>query len=290
MNAATLTAFTTQFIRYVSIAVFIFGSIGNICNLLTFTRPRLIKNPCSIYFLCATIGNINVLGFGLIARFLSDGFGLDPASYNLGFCRFRYFILHSSMTLASWFIILAGIDRYCISSRNVHRRQLSNLKYARYLTALTTFIFLAAYSHVFALFTIEQLQTGPYCYAQAGAYRVFYDFFYFATFSFTPPIVMVIVGLGTFYSIQKIHAQVGPQATNQTNTNQLRKRDRQLIKMLLVQFIFTIAFTFPIAIQKLYATFTQYAIKDTYQVAAENFVAQLMRVFTFINSSSSFYV
>jgi hypothetical protein len=60
--------------------------------------------------------------------------------------------------------------------------------------------------------------------------------------------------------------------------------------MLFIQFIFTVVFKLPIAIQKLYATFTQNAIKDTYQFAAKTFVAQLMRMFAFIDSSTSFYV
>ena len=101
---------------------------------------------------------------------------------------------------------------------------------------------------------------------------------------------MIIVGLATFHNIHQSRAQIDPIVINDRNINQLRKRDRQLIKMLLIQLIFTVIFTFPIAVQKLYATFTQNIVKSNYQVAAENFVAQLMRVFTFINSSSSFYV
>jgi hypothetical protein len=270
--------------------VFLIGFIGNIINISIFTRPKLIKNPCSTYFLYLSVVDLNVLFFGSIIRLLSDGFGIDLISYNLGFCRFRYFILHCSMALSSWFTILAGIDRYCISSRNVHRRQLSNLKYSRYLAALTAFIGLVAYSHVLGLFTIEQLKTGPYCYAQAGAYQIFYDFFYFATYSFTPPIIMIIVGLATLHNIHQTCVQVEPAITNQVNVYRLKKRDRQLIKMLLIQFICTIALTSPNAIQKLYSTFTQNVIKDAYRVAIENFLAEIARMFTFVNASTSFFV
>jgi len=290
MSASSLNAFSVQFNRYVPVVVFVFGFIGNILNILTFTRPRLIKNPCSLYFLCSSIANLFELFFGLVARSLSDRFSIDPESKNLGFCRFRYFILHSSLVLSSWFIILAGIDRYCISSRHVHRRRLSNLKYARYLVALTPLIVLAMYSHALVLFTIQQLPTGPYCYARDGAYRIFYDFFYFATFSFTPPILMIIVGLGTFYNIHQMRRQIVPTTGNNINVYQLRKRDRQMIRMLLVQFIFTITLTLPIAIQKLYATFTQNVVKDAYRLAAEDFVATLLRIFTHINCSAGFYM
>ena len=127
------------------------------------------------------------------------------------------------MVLSSWFIILAGIDRYCISSRDVHRRRLSNLKYSRYLVVLTTLIVLAAYSHVLVLFTIEQLTTGPYCYAQAGAYRIFYDFFYFATFSFTPPIIMIIVGLATLHNIHQTRVQVVPSTIKSDECKSITK-------------------------------------------------------------------
>jgi hypothetical protein len=98
---------------------------------------------------------------------------------------------------------------------------------------------------------------------------------------------MVILGLGTFYNIHQMHGQIAPMNTANTNVHQLRKRDRQLIRMLLIQFIFTVVFTLPITIQKIYATFTQNAIKDSYQFAAETRVAQLMRMFAFIDSSTA---
>ncbi|CAF3052484.1 unnamed protein product [Rotaria sp. Silwood2] len=254
-------------------------------------RPRLIKNPCSTYLICSSIANLNVLIFGLVTRFLSDGLGIDIVSANLGFCRFRYFILYCSMVLSSWFTISAGIDRYWLSSRNAQRRRLSNLKYARYLVVLTTLIGSALYCHVFVMFTIEQLSSGPYCYAQIGTYRIFYDMFYVTTFAFIPPIVMIIVGLATVYQIHRSRLHVRPLTmNNNTNASQLRKRDRQLLKMTLVQFIFIIAVTTPVAVQKFYATFTQNVIKSPFQLAVESFIAQLMRMLVFVNSSTSFYV
>ena len=290
MSVSLLTAFTLQFNRYVPIPIFIFGMIGNVLNILVLTRPQLIRNPCSIYLLSSSIANFNVLIFGSFGRFLSDGFQIDFSSSNVGYCRFRYFILHSSMVLSSWFIILAGIDRFWISSRNIQRRRLSNFKYTCYSTVLITLIGLGSYSHVLILFNIEQRKSGPYCYAPAGTYQVLYDFFFFATYSLVPPTMMMIVGLGTFYNIHQRRRQIGSVVTVNGNFHHLCKRDRQLITMLLVQLIFTVVLTLPIAIQKLYAAFTQNVIKDSYRVAEENFIAQLLRIFTHINASISFYL
>jgi hypothetical protein len=290
MSASSFAAFTVQFNRFVPIPIFFSGVFGNIFNILIFTRPSLIKNPCSMYFMSSSIANLITLFFGLLTRYLNDGFRIDVISTNLAFCKIRYFLLHGSLVLSSWFTVLAGIDRYCISSFDAHRRQLSNVKNARRLVALTTLIVSALYAQIFGVFTIQQLVSGPYCYAQPGAYRIFYDFFYFATYSFTPPIAMIIVGLATVHNIHRIRRHITPMSTNTTNGNPLTKRDRQMIKMLLIQVIFTVILTLPIAVQKLYSTFTQNEVKGAYQLAAENFIAQLMRQFSFINSSASFYV
>ena len=276
--------------RYVGIPVLAFGSLGNMLNIVIFTRPQLVKNPCSTYFFWSSVAGCGVLFCGLFSRILSDGFGLDPSSYNLAFCRCRYFMLHSTMVLPSWFTILAGVDRYCVSSRNAHRRQLSNLRCSRLLVGFTTVLVFALYSHVFGLFVIEQLKNGQSCYAQAGGYRIFYDFFYFATFSFTPPIVMSIVGLATLHNVRQTHARIGTTEVNNQTSGQLKKRDRQLVKMLLVQVVVTVSLTSPLAVQKLYSTFTQNLVKDSYSVAVESLVTHVVRVLAFTNSAASFYM
>ena len=286
MSGSALAAFTIQFNRYAPIPTFILGFFGNIFNICTFTQPSLIKNPCSIYFISASVANLLVLLFGLIVRSLVDGFGIDLISHSLAFCRIRYFMLHCSMSLSSWFTILAGIDRYCISSRHARRRQISNRRFACRSVAVATGLGVVLYSHVFGLFTIEQLKSGPYCYAQTGTYRIFYDFLYFACYSFTPPLLMIVVGLGTVNNIHRMRQQV-----HSTDGGcRVRKRDRQLIRMLLIQIVCTVILTLPIAVQKLYAVFTQQAVKGALQTAVENFITQVLRNFSFIECSSSFYV
>ncbi|UJR11781.1 hypothetical protein I4U23_015961 [Adineta vaga] len=281
-SASVINNIAIEFNRYTPIPVFILGVTGNILNMIIFTRPSFIRNPCSIYFFYSSIANLNVLFFGLIVRNLADGFQIDLLAYNLPFCRFRYFLMHSSMVLSLFLIIFAGIDRFCISSRNARYRHLSNIKYARYCTSITTLICLLMYSHALFLFTIEQSKTKPTCYARTGIYRIFYDFLYATTYSFLPPLIMIIVGLATIHNIQQIHVHV--------NIDRFRRKDRQLVKMLLVQFILTIIFTLPAALQKLYVTFMENAEKTSYDLAVESLTAQLMRVFGYINSSTSFYV
>ena len=294
LSAAAIANFSKQFNLFMPIPIFICGLVGNIFNIIVFTRSSLRKNPCTTYFCSSSVANLSVLVFGLVVRVIMDGFGYDLASSNIIFCRFRYLILHCSLSLSSWFNILAGVDRYCISSRDAGRRRFSTLKQARILVALTTFTCFLLYVHVFGLFEIEQLKSGPYCYARAGAYRVFYDFLLFTTFSFTPPILMIILGLATLRNIRQARDRVLPASVTSAplasiNIIQIRKRDRQLITMLLIQSISITVCTLPIATQKLYSTFTQNVAKDAYQMAIENLVAQVLRQLSFANSATSFY-
>ncbi|CAF0852573.1 unnamed protein product [Adineta steineri] len=275
---------------YVSTPIGILGLAGNIFSILIFTRPSLVKNPCSIYLLSSAIANLGFIIFGIMAHFLSQGFGIDPSTYNLAYCRIRYFILNISLFLSIWFVTLAGIDRYCVSSRNIRRRQLSNVKYARYIVVLTTLFFLVLYCHELVFFTIEQLSTGPFCYAQSGTYRIFHDFLYFVVYCLIPPIIMIIVGFGIVYNIHQARGQIHPLTTNNMNTNQLRKNNRQLVKMLLIQFIVTVSLILPLAIDKLYSTCTQNVIKSLYRLTIENFIQQILQLFININGSISFFV
>jgi hypothetical protein len=286
-NLSALTSATTQFNRYTPMPVFILGLIGNIFNIMIFTRPSLIKNPCTVYLLSSTCMNISILFFGLFIRTLMDGFNIDVIGNSLVLCRLRYFILHPSYVLSLWFLVLASIDRFCISSRNVHLRNFSQLLIARRTVVVATCVCLLIYIHSVGLFQIEQLKSGPYCYAKVGSYRIFYDFLFFASFSFFPPILMMIIGLATVRNIRLARI---PNIMTRATVGQLNRKDRQLILMLLVQLIATIICTLPHAIQKLYSTFTVNNTKSLFRLAIENLISQITRQLLYINASMSFYL
>lgn len=287
-DITALTRATVQFNRYTPMPVFILGLVGNIFNMLIFTRPSLFKNPCTAYLLAATCTNMIVLFFGLVVRSLMDGFGIDLVGNSLVLCRFRYIILHPSYALSSWFLVLASIDRFCISSRSVRLRSLSHLLIARRAIVIAACLCFLLYSHVLGLFEIEQLKSGPYCYGKTGLYRIIYDFLFFSSFSCLPPILMMIIGLATVHNIR--FARVRVTATAQATIGQLNRKDRQLILMLLIQLIATIVCTLPHAIQKLYSTFTVNDSKTPLRTAIESLMAQITRQLLYINASMGFYL
>lgn len=286
-DSSTVPNAARQFSRYISLPVFVLGLIGNSLNVIIFTRRSLIKNPCTVYLLSSTITNINVLFFGLLVRSLHDDFSIDIIGYSVVLCRLRYFILHTSYTLSSWFLVLASIDRYCLSSRHAYLRNYSCLSKARRSIALTSVGCLLIYIHILGFFQIENLSSGPYCYAEIGSYRVFYDFLFFALFSCLPPISMMIIGLATLRHVRLVRQRI---RTTGAIVRSINRKDRQLIVMLFVQLIATILCTLPHAILKLYTTFSRNQSKTIDRLSMENLLSQITRQLLYINASMSFYL
>jgi hypothetical protein len=115
--------------RYIPIPLLFFGIIGNILNILVFTRRTFRNNICVTYFLASTIFDSFAIIVGLLPRLL-NGFGADPSQSSASLCKLRFFITYFSGYTAAWFISLACVERYLSSSINIHRRQLMTMKRA----------------------------------------------------------------------------------------------------------------------------------------------------------------
>ncbi|CAF1682040.1 unnamed protein product [Adineta ricciae] len=110
-----------------------FGTFGNLLNIIIFTRRDLHQNPCSLYFLIGSINNCIVIDFGLLTRYLASTWNWDPSLTSNVYCKIRNLLVYAPLTLSLWFIVLASVDRYLLSSPIVRFRRLSNLSMARKL-------------------------------------------------------------------------------------------------------------------------------------------------------------
>ena len=109
-----------QLNRYFAIFIFLFGTIGNIINVLVLSQRPLRSNPCAWLLLVSSIVySISILT-GLLPRFLST-WNADVSSTNQVLCKIRIFIFFNSYTVAFWLIVLATFDRWLSSSTNVNR-------------------------------------------------------------------------------------------------------------------------------------------------------------------------
>jgi len=290
----TLNSILLHLNQSLPIIFLIAGTFGHICNILIFSKRSQRTNPISVYFLSATTTNLIVLYCGALVRYLQDIYSIDPVNNNVIVCRIRSFFYYSSLGLSNWYILLATIDRYLISSDDNHRRQLSTIKNAYRTVAFITIIFILLYCHILILYNIQTFLNSSnllqnYCYPHIGPYRIFNDSQLLIQFSLLPPILMSVFVILIIKNVHASHRRIANTVVAHHHAR-IRKRDLQLSKMLLLQVIITIVCSLPFAVGQLLATLTLTVTKTLLRSTIENFFQQIARHLAYFNCSISFYL
>ncbi|CAF5107079.1 unnamed protein product, partial [Rotaria magnacalcarata] len=92
---ATLNNAAFQIIRYGSIFIFIFGTIGNTLNILVLSQSSFYSSSCAQLFLFASAMNLFAIISGLTSRMLA-GWGADLTATNRFFCKLRGFTVNTA--------------------------------------------------------------------------------------------------------------------------------------------------------------------------------------------------
>ncbi len=119
-------------LRYVYSILFIAGNIGCILNILIFTQRNYRRHSCSAYILANTFTNLIVINIIIFFRFV-NGFNIDPTMTTLLFCKIRLYIAQVALTLSRIYIVLACIDRWALTSRNVRIQAFAQIKIPKIL-------------------------------------------------------------------------------------------------------------------------------------------------------------
>jgi hypothetical protein len=244
--------------RYVPIPFLFFGTIGNILNILVFTRRIFRNNICVSYFLASTIFDSFVIIVGLLPRLFS-GFDIDPSQYSAVLCKLRFFITYFAGYTAAWFISLACVERYLCSSASIHRRQLITMKRAYFSMMLVLLLGFIVFGEQFYCIDInQQLYGAPQpCYQlkQNIQCQIVDSLMQFIFEILLPALMMLIFGFLTFRNVRQQRRRINAitkhptaqqqpinlkiSANNQSSimrTNRTaQKREAQLVPMLLMQ-------------------------------------------------------
>ena len=273
----SLNLITRELNRYIPLTFLILGTIGNLTNIVVFTRRLLRTNPCSIYFISSSIFNFFSIYVGLITPFLGL-YNLDPTQTISSLCKIRFYLRYSTITLSTWFILLASVDRFLSTSPEINRRQWSSLSIAKHIVCCATLIgFLLPYTQVFYCYDINQRRS---CIHVNNACKLINDIILLLCNSGLPPILMVIFSVMTIRNVK---------SRNQTMTHQ-RRRDVQLVRILLIQVFIFVLFAIPVAIQKLYTSSTIFVTKNSLTMAIDSLINQISIEISYISNSTTFYI
>ncbi|CAF1544696.1 unnamed protein product [Adineta ricciae] len=288
----TLNTITIWTSRIIPIFHLIFGTFGNVFNIIIFTRPALRTNPCSMYFLAGSINNIIFIYSGIFVRYMIDAWNLDITLTSVVICKFRQYISACSFALYSWFIVLASIDRFLSSSKSAQLRQLSSLSIARKVILLTIIIMLLFYSLVLFFFAIDLNYSKIACYIPSIQYNAIYFSIEPLISVVIPVLLQTIFGILLIVNVRSMHNRVVPIGDNARNERQ-RSNDRQLIKMHLLQVLMANLLLAPYVAITSYNSIAITILKQPLSIHDQTivlFTLTLARYFASTNPVISFYL
>ncbi|CAF1400602.1 unnamed protein product [Rotaria sordida] len=295
---AAINNVTLQLVRYFSIFIFLFGSIGNILNVLALSQRVFRSNPCAVFFLFSSVVNFIAILSGLLSRILS-GWGTDLTATNRFFCKLRGFVVNIARSVAIWYILFAMIDRWLLSCSKLQRRRMSSLKNAQRAMIISLIVATLVFSHVIYCHEPNLINAPQKCYGITITCRFVTDVSFLLLAIIFPLPLMLMFGLMTIYNIRQSKARVAHRDittvtnTMTTNTKQQRrltKQDYNLLVMLLVQIFILFILSLPLGFQKLYSAIVVDRTPSALNDAIENLVYNLAQLLHFLANGMPFYI
>lgn len=208
---------------YCPIIIITIGTIGCICNFITFTSRKLRKTSCSLYFLSATIFDFLTLDFGALTRLLSDHFGYNLEDQSRIYCKMRIYLVSLLPATATSFIVLAAMDRFMSTSTKAFHRSLCTVKHAIWFSFFSVLFCAVSYIH-YVVFSDVQ----PTCTLPDKTYSVFTLVFAIVWTTLIPHTLMLYFACGTQSHIRQARRRILPV------TNDQRRAARKQVQFVIV--------------------------------------------------------
>ncbi|CAF1458933.1 unnamed protein product [Adineta steineri] len=285
-SAAYLPLLQRDLTRYGMTTYLILGNIGLLLNMLIFFCAAYRRNPCSIYIFSASLCGL----IGLNISTISVVYALDhpnPATTSVLFCELQFYFRHAFNQMMRTFFICALIDRYAISSNNIRIRSFSCFRTTIYIViCVPVFWFLLAIWP----YTLNSLENGR-CAGKKGLSAIILSSYITIVVGIIPLLCMVIFGLLMLKNLKNVRARVQPSTSVNSVVQRIHKRDRDMIKMLLIETLCYIMTTAPLSINLLYQSATQTISKSIDRQLIESLITYFNGTFLiYFNNSVSFWI
>jgi hypothetical protein len=268
-----LNQFQSELAHYELPFIFVLGNLGNLANVIVFSRGTLHAHVCSWYFICLSLVHTLLLNASCLLQIVIASTGYDITYNGIVLCKLVSYLFDLSFVLSRHFFCLIAIDRWMITSPNVWLRGLSSTRITRWVIIISV-IFWSIFT-VHSAIGFETTVSG--CIPPSGStYLLFYSI-YSIIVSFLPMLIVIIFGVLTLRNVRSfVRRQIHPANMNLdprlnpsslatssvANTQRQRsKSDFQLIRLSLFQTIIYLLLNslwsvFPLYVFRVYAQST----------------------------------
>ncbi|CAF1495956.1 unnamed protein product [Didymodactylos carnosus] len=229
-----------------------------------------------------SVFDLLLLYLELPARYLSEAFNIDITNSSQSYCKF-YFITSDGLRLLSPSLLMwACLDRYLSSCGGSRYRQLAQMKLARYTIPITIIISFLLFSYVPFFYEVYQIPntTIIVCFINGDRKTQFHLIYFSFVTALLPTILLVLFSLLTLKNVRHQRHQIQP-----INHSLHRRRDRQMVRLMLCQTFIYIAFGLPFLLISIYLSFTTAST-----TVLSSFVIQLCLLINYFDFVYSFYV
>lgn len=267
--------------RYTQPALIVLGTIGAIFNqILFYSRKSLRASSCSLYFRALSTSDFLILYIYVLFQWLADQYKFDPTLQYNWYCKTKTFIQTSLYTLSPYLLVLACFDRLCTSSRNVRLRRLATVRVASIIIPCATVFVFAMYAFIPAWYSLANLPTGSMCNVFDPLHSRIFSIILVIYLGFLPPVLMTI-----FCSITLMFLRAQRRRIMPINQARSRRRDNQLIKMIVLYVLSHLICTIP---------FSTVLLIVVYQLPSPSYASILafrLSILLFnVSFSTSFYI
>ncbi|CAF4078886.1 unnamed protein product [Adineta steineri] len=287
-SVSYLTFVQNYITRYGMSTYVAFGNLGNILTIAVFYQVEQRRNPCSLYLLSMTICNLVCLDVGIIPIIYSLDHP-DISTQILLACKLQFYIRHAFFQMMRTYKVLACIDRYALCSTNVHIRSFSQRKISIILIIVCGIFWLL----IVIFFGVVRTIKNNSCNIFDSVDLMIYTIYYLIFAGLLPPTLIIIFTMLVFKTLKQLRSRVKPTAENgeRNTTTVLRKRDRDLIKMVFIEVMFYTISTLPFSIYLIYSLITSNISKSKERQQVESFVNYLTQSFImYFNTALPFYI
>ncbi|CAF0986637.1 unnamed protein product [Adineta ricciae] len=291
--------------KYICLAIFVIGFIGNLLSVLVFSRPALRRRSCAIYFLALAITDIASLCSSFIDTVLPSFNNVSLTMKWAFICKLNPLLVYFTTDLSNFLLAVASIDRAVSIQCPVKSQYFCRARIAIYIILVMSIVFLLINGHLFWGFEIIDEQSSKFCLASKTKYVYYnepysmtYDRFYAIFDSLDmlfavviPFIVMLICNIIILIRVITSRRSVTTTASNAGQSKEARKRhdkEKQLTIMLLGSAAAFLVFTLPTEINDTIRAFHPPDVPQTQGPAA--LVTAIFIAMGQLNHAIHFYI
>ncbi|CAF1378338.1 unnamed protein product [Rotaria sordida] len=210
--------------------LFAIGMIGCILNIAIFLRRSMRQNSCAIYFHASSWANLFCLTWGVLASMLATFTNNNPATYNIGYCKIRFYMISFSQMSSRACVVLACLDRLLLCSRSPRKRLFCRPSVAIKVVLVT--IFTCACLPIYILVTYEPQLLIRQCLSMSQSVRTFEIVnLWLLTFG-APTLLMSILSSLTLWRLKQNAKRIGRQKVSSSHSRILEICIQISIKMM----------------------------------------------------------